>query len=399
MDQLFYARSLAHFMIDLKTALAQAKAKNLYRQRRILESKQQPRQKINGQSVLSFCSNDYLGLASHPKVIEAFKKGADDYGVGTGSAHLINGHQAIHHQLEEDLAIFCQRPRALLFSTGYMANIGIISALLNRQDGIFQDRLNHASLIDGAQLSRATLKRHQHQDMGQLSQQLQANHYPRKIISTDGVFSMDGDIANIQELVNLSQQHQALLMVDDAHGFGVIGEQGRGCTAGYSEAEVPILMGTLGKAFGGFGAFVAGSEELIETLIQKARSYIYTTAMPAAIVAAAQYSLKISIEEDWRRQHLQRLIAFFKTEAQNSGLPLIPSPTAIQPILIGSAEKAMQLSQTLLDNGLLVSAIRPPTVPHNSARLRVTFSSLHQQSDIEQLLDILQKYFQKPAIF
>ena len=376
-------------MKNLTDPLKQLKNQHLYRQRKILNGQQHPHTPINGQKILNFCANDYLGLAAHPKVIEALQKGAQKYGAGAGSAHLVNGHQSAHHELEEALAVFCKRPRALLFSTGYMANMGVISALLNHQDMIFQDRLNHASLIDGARLSRAKLQRYPHQDMENLKQRLAKAPKGPKIVATDGVFSMDGDIANLKQLTLLCQQYQAWLMVDDAHGFGVLGEYGRGCTANYNIEQVPILMGTLGKAFGTFGAFIAGSEDLIETLIQKARCYIYTTAMPGAMAHATLTSLAIAQEETWRREHLQSLIQIFKTEAMALGLPLMPSNTPIQPIMAGSSEQALKWSEQLMNQGILVTAIRPPTVPKNAARLRITFSANHSETDLAQLLSAL----------
>ncbi len=378
-------------MKELKAALIKSKMAHLYRQRKILNGIQHPHTPINGQKMLNFCANDYLGLAAHPKVIEAMQLGAKKYGAGAGSAHLVNGHQSIHHQLEEALAVFCQRPRALLFSTGYMANIGVISALLSPKDYILQDRLNHASLIDGALLSRAKLIRYPHQNTQYLAERLKTIPSGRKIIATDGVFSMDGDIAPLAELIHISQQYNAGLMIDDAHGFGVLGEQGRGITAGYSEAQVPILMGTLGKAFGTFGAFIAGSDELIETLIQKARSYIYTTAMPGAVAAATLVSLELAQTEDWRRDHLLTLIHSFKTEMKSLGLNLMPSNTPIQPVLMGSSQHATELSQKLFEQGILVTAIRPPTVPKNTARLRFTLSANHTETDLAQLFDALKK--------
>ena len=364
----------------------------LYRSRRVIESTQGINLKIDGRNIVNFCSNDYLGLANHPKVVDAFKAGADRYGVGSGSAHLVCGHSAAHHVLEEELAAFTGRDRVLLFSTGYMANIGVISALLGRGDAVFEDRLNHASLLDGGLLSGARFKRYAHADVTDLNANLD-KAAGNKLIVTDGVFSMDGDFAPLDELAVVAKNHHAWLMLDDAHGLGVIGERGGGILEHYglNQDDVPVLMGTLGKGLGTFGAFVAGSEVLIETLIQKARTYIYTTALPAAVAEATRASLKIAIEENWRRDKLKQLSERFRLGAEQAGLQLMPSSSAIQPILIGDSQAAVNISNALLAAGFLVSAIRPPTVPQGSARLRVTFSALHDDQHVDRLLDALAK--------
>jgi 8-amino-7-oxononanoate synthase len=362
----------------------------LYRSRRVIASPQSINLDIDGRNVVNFCSNDYLGLANHSGVVNAFKAGVDRYGVGSGSAHLVCGHSAAHHVLEEELAAFTGRDRALLFSTGYMANIGVISALLGRGDAVFEDRLNHASLLDGGLLSGARFKRYAHADVVNLGANLDKAQ-GNKLIVTDGVFSMDGDFAPMDELAVTAKNHNAWLMVDDAHGLGVIGEQGGGILEhfGLSQQDVPVLMGTLGKGLGTFGAFVAGPDLLIETLIQKARTYIYTTAMPAAVAEATRVSLKIAIEENWRRDKLKQLSERFRLGAEQLGLQVMPSASAIQPILIGDSQSAVDISNALLNAGFLVSAIRPPTVPQGSARLRVTFSALHQEQHVDRLLDAL----------
>jgi 8-amino-7-oxononanoate synthase len=341
--------------------------------------------------MLGFCSNDYLGLANHPEIIAAMQRGADEYGVGAGASHLVTGHSEAHHALEEELAEFTGRPRALLFSSGYMANQGVITALLGRNDTIYEDRLNHASLIDAALLSRASSKRFPHCDMTALSQQMKPQESGDSLVAVDGVFSMDGDIAPLSELAKICREKAAWLMVDDAHGIGVLGEGGAGSLEHLSLGldDVPILMGTLGKAFGTFGAFVAGSEELIETLIQQARSYIYTTAYPPALAEATRASLKLVIEESWRRERLHDLIKRFRAGAEQLGLPLMPSDTPIQPLLAGTAEMALSWSGKLEQQGILVSAIRPPTVPEGSARLRVTLSAMHLDEHIDRLLEAL----------
>ena len=347
---------------------------------------------IEGKKVVNFCSNDYLGLANHPKLIAAYKSALDNWGVGSGSAHLICGHSGAHHALEEELAAFTGRERALLFSTGYMANMGAISALVGRCDTVLEDRLNHASLIDGALLSGARFSRYRHADCSDLDHRL-AKAGGNRLIVTDGVFSMDGDIAPLPGLTGLAKQNDAWVMVDDAHGLGVIGEQGRGTLSvhGLLQDDVHVLVGTLGKAFGTFGAFVAGSEELIETLINTARTYIYTTALPPAIAEATRVSLSLIQSESWRRDKLRDLTVRFRKGADQLGLTLTSSITPIQPILIGDSETAMKISHALLDKGFLVSAIRPPTVPKNSARLRITFSAEHQEQDVDRLLSALEQ--------
>jgi len=372
----------------LRQRLSERQTNGLYRTPRLAMGAQTPRRIVNGQAVLSFCSNDYLGLANHPEVIAAFKQGADDYGVGSGAAHLINGHTRAHQALEDELAAFCGYERALLFSTGYMANLGAVGALVGRGDAVFQDRLNHASLLDAGLLSGANFKRYPHNDAEALAQQLAASSAQEKLILTDGVFSMDGDLARLPELASLARKHDAWLMVDDAHGLGILGKNGRGILEhfGLNANEVPILMGTLGKALGTAGAFVAGSNDLIEWLIQAARPYIYTTAMPAALAEATRASLRLVDSEPWRREHLRALITHFKTGAQQLGLSLMPSDTPIQPILLGEASEATRLSNQLFESGIHVTAIRPPTVPQGSARLRVTFSAAHSLDDVDELL-------------
>ncbi len=375
---------------ELATGLDDIARQGLYRSRRVVASPQGVNLEIDGRHIVNFCSNDYLGLANHIDVANAFKSGIDRYGVGSGSAHLICGHSAAHHALEEELAAFTGRERALLFSTGYMANIGVISALLGRGDAVFEDRLNHASLLDGGLLSGARFKRYAHADAADLSAKLD-KALGRKLIVTDGVFRMDGDFAPLDELAVAAKKYDAWLMVDDAHGLGVIGEHGGGIVEHYGlgQYDVPVLMGTLGKGLGTFGAFVAGSEVLIETLIQKARTYIYTTALPAAVAEATRASLKVAIEENWRRDKLKQLSERFRMGAGQLGLTLTPSSSALQPILIGDSQTAVEVSNALLNAGFLVSAIRPPTVPQGSARLRVTFSALHEEHHVDRLLDSL----------
>ncbi len=378
------------FLKPLTEQLERRRAGHLYRERLILDSSQGVEVRIGSETLLSFCSNDYLGLAQHPAVIAAFKAGADRYGVGAGASHLVSGHSAAHHALEEELAEFVGAQRALLFSTGYMANLGVVSALCGRETTIFEDRLNHASLIDAARLTRAKVKRYPHADSARLDRFL-TDTPGQKFITTDTVFSMDGDMAPLKELHRLAQRHSAWLLADDAHGLGVLGKNGRGS---FEHLGVPlsppaILMGTLGKAFGVFGAFVAGEEALIETLIQQARTYIYTTALPPAVAEAARASLKIVRTETWRRERLQALVARFRQGAQELGFTLMAGETPIQPLILGDAQTALDASKKLRTRGILVPAIRPPTVPEGSARLRFTFSAAHEFSHVERLLEAL----------
>ncbi len=378
-------------MKPLQPELDRRKREYLYRRRRLSEGPQGPELIVDGKPMLTFCSNDYLGLANHPEIIAAMQRGLEKYGVGGGAAHLVTGHSSAHHALEEELAEFTGRPRALLFSTGYMANQGVITALLGRSDTIYEDRLNHASLIDGGLLSRANFKRFSHGDSDALQKQMESQQSGESLVAVDGVFSMDGDIAPLPKLAEICREKESWLMVDDAHGIGVLGENGAGSLEHFSLGlnDVPILMGTLGKALGTFGAFVAGSEELIETLIQLSRSYVYTTASPPAVAEATRASLKLVKQESWRRDSLQELIKRFRAGAEQLGLNLMPSETPIQPIVAGSAEQALAWSSRLEEQGILVSAIRPPTVPEGSSRLRVTFSAAHTDEQVDRLLEAL----------
>lgn len=375
---------------ELQAALLQRQQDHRYRQRMVLSSPQTTRPTIDNQHYLAFSSNDYLGLANHPKVIESFQRAAEAMGVGSGASHLVCGHSVYHHQLEEALAEFTGRERVLLFSTGYMANLAVVSALTGRGDTVLEDRLNHASLIDAGLLSRAKLKRFRHNDCQQLKQQL-GSASGRKLVVVDGVFSMDGDLSPLPNLVELCEQQQAHLMVDDAHGFGVLGEQGGGCAEHFSlsQQQLPVLIGTLGKAFGTFGAFVAGSQALIETLIQFARPYIYTTALPPAIAAATLSSLSLLKNESWRREQLNERIQQFREGALRLGLSLMDSRTPIQPLVLGEDKIVLEVAEKLKSQGILVGAIRPPTVPEGTARLRMTFSSEHSEDDVTCLLAAL----------
>jgi len=388
------------FQSIIEEKLQQRKQQALYRSRRVVESAQDIRILIDGKSYLSFCSNDYLGLANHPALKKRQQLAIDKYGVGSGASHLISGHSQAHHALEDELAEYMQVERVLLYSTGYMANMGIVNALLERHDAVFEDRLNHASLIDAGLLTTAKLSRYHHCDVNMLQRQLECSEARLKLVLTDAVFSMDGNLAPISELIETCEQNKAWIMVDDAHGFGVLGEHGRGSLeySGLKTEQVPIYMATLGKAMGVAGAFVAGSEALIESLIQYSRPYVYTTAMPATLAETLRESLLLLTREAWRREKLRELIQYFKQSAKQLGLPLLESDTAIQPLLVGDSQTALNLAEQLQHKGILISAIRPPTVPENTARLRITFSANHELKDIDLLLESLEKLFDDPAL-
>ena len=379
---------------DLSARLAARRAEQLYRQRPLLQSPQGPEVVVDGQPLLAFCNNDYMGLANHPDVVAAWKAGAERWGVGGGASHLVVGHSTPHHELEEALADLTGRPRALLFSNGYMANLGAVTALVGQGDTVLEDRLNHASLLDAGLLSGARFSRYLHNDPESLASRLEKAAGDTLVV-TDGVFSMDGDIADLPALAKVAKSKNAWLMVDDAHGFGPLGANGAGIVEhfGLSMDDVPVLIGTLGKSFGTAGAFVAGSEELIETLIQFARPYIYTTSQPPGLACATLKSLELLRTEHWRREHLSALIKQFRNGAEDLGLQLMDSFTPIQPILIGDSGRALRLSQLLRERGLMVTAIRPPTVPAGSARLRVTLSAAHTAAQVQLLLDALEQCY------
>ncbi len=372
---------------------------NLRRRLRTIDHADGPWLDSGSRRLLSFCSNDYLGLAQHPQLVGALARAAREEGVGSTSAHLICGHRREHAELEEALAAWTGRERALLFSTGYMANLGVLQALLARGDVCVQDKLNHACLLDGARLSGAELKRYPHADAAAAARQLAAHPDAAALLATDGVFSMDGDLAPLRELAQLCARERATLMVDDAHGLGVLGAHGAGSldAAKLGQHEVPLLMATLGKALGCSGAFVAGPAALIEGLVQFARPYIYTTAMPPALAAAALEAVQLAQSETWRRDKLTALIGRFRRGAAELGLPLAPSPSAIQPLLLGSADAALAAAQALERHGLLVTAIRPPTVPAGQARLRITLSAAHEEAHVDRLLGALETLRLPPA--
>ncbi len=406
---------------ELQHELETRAAQGLLRRRRILESAQGVHVTVDGKPYLSFCSNDYLGLANHPQLIAALQAGAQQYGIGAGASHLVSGHFDVHHELEKSLARFVGKPAALLFSSGYLANLGAVQALAGRRDTVFADKLNHASLNDAMLLSRAQVQRYRHNDMAHLAQLLEQAKNGRKLIITDAVFSMDGDLAPLPELLALCEQHDAWLLVDDAHGFGVLGEQGRGSLAHFKSPQPPffkggvqtnasasssplckrgaggdlrcspriIYMATLGKAAGVSGAFVAAEQVVIDTLLQNARSYIYTTASPPALATALLASLELLRAEEWRREQLRKLIAQLRSRLAGLKWRLMDSQTPIQPLLVGGNEEAIILSEGLRAQGIWVPAIRPPTVPQDTARLRISLSAAHSKEDVDQLTGAL----------
>ncbi len=387
------------FSQQLQESLADRQSQGLYRQRKTITSPQSTEVIVNDKLLVNFCSNDYLGLANHPEVVTACKEGIDRYGVGSGASHLVVGHSHAHHALEEELADFTGRSRALLFSSGYMANVGTLTALVNKNDCIYEDKLNHASLLDGGIFSGAKFKRYPHLNIAKLSELIgNKPESENTFIVSDGVFSMDGDCAELPRLIDVAKNNQAQLVLDDAHGFGVLGRNGGGLIKYYQECghyideeNLPVVIGTLGKAFGTQGAFVVGSEALIENLIQFCRPYIYTTAISPALAEASRTSLKLIKKEQWRREKLQALIKTFRIRCAELGFALTNSMTPIQGLIIGNAEKSLEASRLLENEGIYVTAIRPPTVPKGTARLRITFSANHTEEQLAVLLLALEK--------
>ncbi len=375
----------------LKDCASHRQAQHLTRHRRVLSGNNSVEIHVDGKMLLNFSSNDYLGLASHPELVAAFKDAADSNGVGSGASALVSGFREQHQLLETELAAFLQREKALLCSSGYLANLAVATSLADKGDVIIQDRLCHASLIDAARLSEARLLRYAHVDMEALQRRLEIENHGKTLVVSDGIFSMDGDTAPLTNMAALCQQSQAWLAVDDAHGIGVCGPGGRGsvAAAGLDGQQVPILTGTLGKALGCFGAFIAGSEALVNHLVNEARSYIYTTAMPPALAAAARAALRRVIEDDWRREQLHTLIRYFKKGAASRGLVLMASDSPIQPMVIGGSQATLELAARLQQQGFLVVAIRPPTIPVGTARLRITLSAIHQPAQLDALLDAI----------
>lgn len=378
---------------ELDASLAQWATDGLLRRRRTLETPCGPEAVIEGRRVVAFCSNDYLGLANHPSIVAAAQQAAGRWGVGSGASHVVSGHLWPHAELEERLAAFVGREQALYFTTGYMANLAIAPALVERNDAIFADKLNHASLIDAALLARAEHIRYPHGDLETLTRRLEQSRARRKLILTDAVFSMDGDLAPLPELFALAERFDAWLVVDDAHGFGVLGSGGRGSLAHFNLPPSPrlILMGTLGKAAGVSGAFVAGDRRVIDWLMQRARPYIFTTASSPIMAGALLTSLDLIADGDELRAHLKRLIVRLKSGLDGLSWSLLPSQTAIQPLLVGGNEAAVQLAERLFARGLWVPAIRPPTVPVGAARLRITLSAAHSETQVDALTAALRE--------
>ncbi len=376
----------------LAEELDQRHRQGLQRCRHMLEGAQGVHVQIDGRTYLGFCSNDYLGLAAHPSLAEAVCQGVASLGVGAGASHLVSGHFIAHHQAEVALAAFVGKPRALLFSSGYMANQGVITALLGSGDAVFADKLNHASLNEGALLSRARLLRYPHLDLDSLARLLASSRARRRLVVSDAVFSMDGDIVLLPELLALCERYDAWLLLDDAHGIGVLGDEGRGVLSHFGmDSPRLIYMATLGKAVGVFGAFVAGDSRVVEYLVQFARSYIYTTALPPALAGAIATSLTLIQGERWRRERLLALIERLQRGVQQTRWRLLPSATPIQPLWVGSSEAALALAEGLRKKGMWVPAIRPPTVPRGQARLRITLSAAHQLADVDCLVDALRE--------
>lgn len=380
----------------LAAELQRLRQADLYRVRRVVEGGHGVELSVEGRACVNFCSNDYLGLAADPRLAAAAKAALERCGTGSGASALISGYNREHARLEEDLADFLQRPRVLLFSSGWAANLGVLRGLLKRDDVVVADELNHASLIDGGRLSGAEYVRVPHGDLGGFGRALrEARAAGRQaLLVTDGVFSMDGDLADLPALSNLCEAREASLMVDDAHGFGVLGEQGRGSFELLSHPAQPlpaplVHVATLGKSLGAAGAFAAGSETLIEYLVQRARSWVFSTAPPPAIAAAAREGLRILRAEPERRAALHANIRAFREGASALRLALSPSATPIQPLLLGEEVRALQLSRFLFERGYWVAAIRPPTVPPGTSRLRITLSAAHSAAQIDGLLTAL----------
>ena len=373
-------------MPDLSLQLDELAHAGLLRRRRTVEGADGPHLTVEGRRYLAFCGNDYLGLARHPALVEAACRGAERYGVGACASALISGHTEVHAALESRLARFVRLPRALHFGAGYLANLGLVAALAGRGGTVFSDELNHACLIDGARLSRAEVRVYPHLDLAALARMLERCETPGKLVATDAVFSMDGDLAPLRELLALCERHDAWLVVDDAHGFGVLGEGGRGALAHFGVASPRIAyMGTLGKAAGVHGAFVAGEEALIEWLVQRARTYVFTTASPPLLACALMASLDLIEAEEHRRARLRKLIQRVKTNLKGLPWRLGASETPIQPLIVGDNRAALELAEGLRSRGIWVPAIRPPTVPAGSARLRIALSAAHSVEHVDQL--------------
>ncbi|MDO8427073.1 MAG: 8-amino-7-oxononanoate synthase [Deltaproteobacteria bacterium] len=374
--------------------LSKLTASGLKRQLKLVEGPQGPRVFINGNAVILLCSNDYLGLANHPLVKEAAKDAIDRWGFGAGASRLVSGNMEPHIMLEERIRRFKGTESALLFNSGYNANLGAVCALSGRETDIFSDKLNHASIVDACVLSRANVKRYPNKDIGSLETQLKKSKARRKLIVTDGVFSMDGTIAPLKDIVSLLDRYNASLLVDDAHATGVLGKSGRGTLEHFGLSHPSIIqMGTLGKAVGAFGAYIAGPSELIDLLISKARPFIYTTALPPAVCAAAIKAIDIIDETPSLREKLWKNISIFKKGLEGAGLDTMGSETQIIPVIVKSAERAMGISAKLLDKGVFIQGIRPPTVPEGTSRLRVTVTAAHTEEDLNFALSAIKEAF------
>jgi 8-amino-7-oxononanoate synthase len=370
----------------LSEGLAALDREDLRRRRRVLDSPQRVHARVDGRAVLNFSSNDYLGLAADPRLVQAAHRSLDRYGVGSGASPLVSGHLRAHEEAEACFARFCGLARAILFGSGYAANIGILTVLAGPDAEVFGDRLNHACLHDGARLSRGTYTRYPHLDLAELARALDASRASTRIVATDAVFSMDGDLAPLPELVALCERHDAWLVIDDAHGVGVLGARGRGSLEHFGVRSPRIVyMATLGKALGGYGAFVAGDDAVIEWMLQRARTYVFSTALPPMLASAATAALTLIDEDASLVARLRSRIAEFRAACDALGVPATPSATAIQPVIVGSAARALEVSARLLERGLLVPAIRPPTVPRGTSRLRVSLSAGHTSEDVERL--------------
>lgn len=370
--------------------LAGLDRESLMRRRRVLDSPQGPRARIDGRELVNFSSNDYLGLAADARMVAAAHRALDQFGVGAGASPLVSGHLRAHEEAERRFAAFCGLPRALLFPSGYAANLGILTVLGGPDAQVFGDRLNHACLHDGARLSRATYTRYAHLDLDELARGLAASRAAVRIVATDAVFSMDGDVAPLPEMLALCERHDAWLVVDDAHGIGVLGTRGRGSLEHFAIASPRIVyMATLGKALGGYGAFVAGAPRTVEWLLQRARTYIFSTALPAVMAAAASAALELVATDASLLARLRARIGQFRAACDALGVPVTPSDSAIQPVIVGGAARALEVSARLLERGLLVPAIRPPTVPKGTSRLRISLCAAHPPGDVERLAHAL----------
>ncbi|MFO7898355.1 MAG: 8-amino-7-oxononanoate synthase [Planctomycetota bacterium] len=376
---------------EWRRALDELAGRGLLRKLRTVDGAQGPRVRIDGRELLCFCSNNYLGLACHPALVRAARRAAAQYGTGSGASRLVSGSMAIHRELEDAVARFKRADAAIVFPTGYMANLGVIQSLVGRGDVVYCDRLNHASIIDGCRLSGATLRVYPHKDAGRLDRLLARGRGERALVVTDTVFSMDGDLAPLPDLVEVCERHGATLMIDEAHATGVLGATGRGATEhfGIEPGRIPVVMGTLSKAVGSFGGYVVGAVDLIELLVNKARSFIYTTAPPPAVCAASIAGLRIIDEEPGRRAALWERTRQLQDGLRRRGLAVGETETPITPVIVGEADAAVALSRRLLDAGVLAPAIRPPTVPDGTARVRLAPMAAHTPEDVETVLDAI----------